>query len=88
MIGKYVYYFFSEEELLEDTGTQNISEIEFETIVDFVINEGNSIRMTQDELEYNNKISDTYDSYIKLQVIESGEINHSYTLKPIGKKKK
>lgn len=86
MIGEEIYYFYDSEELMSAYDAGDVSEIEKEDFLQFVLHEGNALQLSKEEIK-NSKLNQ-YDSYVKFQIVETGEISHTFSLKANKKIKK
>ena len=86
MIGEEIYYFYDSEELMSEYEAGDISEIEKEDFLQFVLHEGNALQLSKEEIKNSNL--NQYDSYVKFQIVETGEISHTFSLKANKKIKK
>lgn len=86
MIGEEIYYFYDSEELMSAYDAGDVSEIEKEDFLQFVLHEGNALQLSKEEIKNSNL--NQYDSYVKFQIVETGEISHTFSLKANKKIKK
>lgn len=86
MVGEEIYYFYDSKELMSEYDVGDVSEIEKEDFLQFVLDEGNVLQLSKEEIKNSNL--NQYDSYVKFQIVETGEISHTFSLKANKKIKK
>lgn len=75
-----IYFVYDSQVLLEECGVDSFDEVDQEDFINFIFEKDTSLRLTREELDDTNLTS--YDSYVKVKIIEEGEVVHNYSLLP------